>query len=117
MRAKKRGFTYYTGIEVLIGVMVALMLLKYAYDKGTGLDFERMYLAKDITLTINALHGVPGDAFVDYENKYMQQFKQKYDIKVKGSTVSVSDSKDPTLQSSYLFGISPHRRVFWHISN
>lgn len=106
MRLKKRGFlaTVYAGMEILVGVAFAYFLLRYAYDRGAGLDFERVYLAHDIALTINALHGIPGNALVDYDNGYMQQYNRQYDILVKGSTVRVSVSTDADLSSAYIFG-------------
>lgn len=105
MRLKKRGtITLFTIIEVAVGIGFALVLLNYAYEKGKGIDFERVYLSKDIALTIDALHGVSGNALVDYENSYMQQFKQQYDIQIANSIVGVSEQKTPDLRSTYPYG-------------
>ena len=104
MRLEKRGFIIYTIIKIVVGVSFALLLLWYAYEKGTGVDFERTYLAKDIALTIDALYGVPGNAVVDYDNRYMEQFNPRYDIHVAGSIVEVYSHTAPDLVSTYPYG-------------
>ncbi|MCX6706533.1 MAG: N-acetylmuramoyl-L-alanine amidase [Candidatus Woesearchaeota archaeon] len=90
MKVKKKGVIVYSIIKIVVSVSFALLLLWFAKEKGSQIDFEKVYLAHDVALTIDALHGIPGNAIVDYDNKYIQQFKNRYDISVIPYLVHVS---------------------------
>ncbi|MBU0536129.1 MAG: N-acetylmuramoyl-L-alanine amidase [Nanoarchaeota archaeon] len=111
MGSKKRGFIIYSILKVAIGVGFALLLLWYAVEKGKGLDFERVYLSKDIALTINGIYGMPADVLLDYENGYMEQFERKYDIAAGNSIVEVSVHDASHLSATYPYGEVLTRRV------
>ncbi|MCX8147251.1 MAG: N-acetylmuramoyl-L-alanine amidase [Candidatus Woesearchaeota archaeon] len=83
----KGGFILYEGFELLFAAAVILLVFGFVYRAGTGIDFEKVYVANDIALTLNALYGVAGDVRLDYENPYMVKFTEE----VKNSKVYVYD--------------------------
>ncbi|MBD3314094.1 hypothetical protein GF345_06640 [Candidatus Woesearchaeota archaeon] len=111
MRSKKRGFALWSIIKIAVGIGFAVLLMNYAVDQGKGLDFERVYLSKDIALTVNGLYGMPADVLLDYENEYMEQFEREYNIAAGNSIIEVEVNGSPHLSTTYPYGEVLTRRI------
>lgn len=63
---------------ILLAIILAA-LLGYVRDVVTDKSFEKNFLARDISLTLDALYAAPNDAYVDYTTKegvFTFDFKQ-----------------------------------------
>lgn len=101
---KKRGaetLTLVYALELIAGVVIALLIIHVATSYGKGEAINKKYLAKDLALQLNTLYAVPGNAYiVNSENM------EKFSIRFNNEFVEVYEfEKDPTR------GIYPYVRT------
>lgn len=101
---KKRGaetLTLVYALELIAGVVIALLIIHVATSYGKGEAINKKYLAKDMALQLNTLYAIPGNAYiVNSENM------EKFSIRFTEEIVEVYEfEKDPTR------GIYPYVRT------
>ncbi len=92
---KKRGaetLTLVYALELIAGVIIALLIIHVATSFGKGEAINKKYLAKDLALQLNTLYAIPGNAYiVNSENM------GKFSIRFTNEFVEVYEfEKDPT---------------------
>lgn len=92
---KKRGaetLTLVHALELIAGVVIALLIIHVATSFGKGEAINKKYLAKDMALQLNALYAVPGNAYIVNSEKM-----GKFSIRFTGEFVEVAQFEgDPT---------------------
>ena len=62
---KKRGAaTLWVVIEITIAVFIVYMAIDIAKSISQGTIFEKLNIARDISMQINALSGLPGNGYI-----------------------------------------------------
>lgn len=92
---KKRGaetLTLVYALELIAGVVIALLIIHVATSYGKGEAINKKYLAKDLALQLNTLYAIPGNAYIiNSENM------GKFSIRFTNEFVEVYEfEKDPT---------------------
>lgn len=89
----------WTLVSMLIMILFILALFFFLQDVSEDTFFERNVLAKDLSLTMNAIQGMPGDVYFNYESKLLNKFNLSFEE----NKVIVSES---IRENSYLFYVT-----------
>jgi|TARA_Y100000310_G_C20525692_1_gene735901 hypothetical protein len=81
---KKRGqATLWFLIELIAAILVVYLAVDLAVSLSTGTIFEKLNIARDISMQINALSALPGDGYIVNNNLHgysLQFFKNKVEV-------------------------------------
>jgi hypothetical protein len=90
----------YTITELIATVLIIAVMWGAAYSYGKGEPYEKLYLAKDIAMNLNALHSIEGD----FNFIYTPTNLNKYLYRIKNSLVTVAkDNFDDPSRAEYFF--------------
>ncbi|MFW6013874.1 MAG: hypothetical protein ACOCZ6_04320 [Nanoarchaeota archaeon] len=64
----------WTLVSMLILILLIFALFFFLQDVRENTFFERNVLAKDLSLTMNAIQGMPGDVYFNYESNLLNMF-------------------------------------------
>jgi len=95
---KKRGsfIALWFLMELVAGVFLGFSIVKLSLDLSTGVIYEKINVARDISIQINTLASVPGDAYFVIEDLH------GFSLKIKDNKVEVfEDPSDFSKGSSY----------------
>lgn len=78
---KKRGvqLNLWTLVSILLLVLLILALFYFIRDVEENTFFERNLLAKDLSLTMNSIQGMPGDVYFNYESNLLNRFNVTFE--------------------------------------
>jgi len=81
---EKRGqATLWFLIELIAAVFIVYMAIDLATALAQGIIFEKLNIARDISMQINTLSGLPGDGYIINKNLHgysLQFFKNKVEV-------------------------------------
>lgn len=93
----KRGDVrlFITIVMCLIGLGIFSFQVNNAVAATRNLNFQKLYIAGDIALTLDAIHGLAGDVLF-----YYGENTSKYNIEISEGVVRVSNSTDSEMKDS-----------------
>lgn len=68
MKKKGEEFSLWFFLELMGAVFVAYLAINVATSYAKGTAYEKLNIAKDIAMQINAIQSVPGDAYIINDN-------------------------------------------------
>ncbi len=105
-RGKKGTITIYQAFQLLFAGIIIILLLNFAHRAGTGVQFERVYVAHDMALNLNALYAVPGDVVLDHDQGMASPYFSKFTERINKGIVEVYGTENTTSRTTYLYAQS-----------
>ena len=95
---KKRGqATLWFLIELIAAVLVLYLAIDLAITLSKGTIFEKLNIARDISMQINTLSAFPGDGYIVNNNLH------GYSLRFEGNKVEVFEDIDENLKGAHSF--------------
>ena len=84
-------------IELIAAVLILYLAIDLAITLSKGTIFEKLNIARDISMQINTLSAFPGDGFIVNNNLH------GYSLRFKDNTVEVFEDIDENLKGPHSF--------------
>ena len=84
-------------IELIAAVLILYLAIDLAITLSKGTIFEKLNIARDISMQINTLSAFPGDGFIVNNNLH------GYSLRFKDNTVEVFEDIDENLKGAHSF--------------
>lgn len=110
---EKRGQLVYKALAVIIGsAIVILGFIEAGKNYGNQETFYKLAVAKDLSLTIDLMYGLPGDIEFIYSNDI-----SGYDIEIKENTIRIYNGEQDKTIGAYTFAGTSKDKIDAHLKN